>query len=270
MDTVSIDTRSLHSLLGSARAPLVLDVRREPAFAADARMVAGALRFADLAAATLPSRPLVAYCVHGHEVSQEAAAQLRKRGFDARYLEGGIEAWKAASLPTMRKRPEWRVPGASRWITRERPKVDRIACPWLVRRFVDPLATFDYVPTARVFAEGEARGAIPYDIPGAVLTHRGERCSFDAFIEDFALDDPALARLATIVRGADTDRHDLAPQCAGLVATSLGLSQRYADDHEMLEQAMAVYDGLYAWCRREGEGGNERHNWNPAAVQGAV
>ena len=106
---------------------------------------------------------------------------------------------------------------------------------------------------------------MPYDIPGAAVTHRGERCSFDALLEDFALSDPALDRLATIVRGADTDRLDLAPQSAGLLATSLGLSERYADDHEMLAQAMPVYDGLYAWCRREDEGGNERHNGNPKA-----
>ena len=267
MDTVSIDSLSLYALLGSAGAPLVVDVRRDAAFAADDRMIISATRGTE---GIVPGGLVVAYCVAGHEVSQGAAAQLRARGVDARYLEGGIEAWKAARLPTMRKHPEWHVPGASRWITRARPKIDRIACPWLVRRFVDPRATFDYVPTAQVFAEAKTRGAVPYDIPGAVLTHRGERCSFDAFIEDFGLDDAPLARLATIVRGADTDRHDLAPQCAGLVATSLGLSQRFADDHEMLEQALPVYDALYAWCRQEQTGGNERHTWNPAAIQGAV
>ena len=267
MDTVSIDSRSLYSLLGSARAPLVVDVRRDAAFAADDRMIVAAVRGTE---GIPPGLAVVAYCVAGHEVSQGAAAQLRARGVDARYLEGGIEAWKAARLPTMRKRPEWRVPGASRWITRARPKIDRIACPWLVRRFVDPRARFDYVPAPQVFAEAKARGAVPYDIPGAELTHRGERCSFDAFIEDFGLEDAPLARLAAIVRGADTDRHDLAPQCAGLVATSLGLSQRDADDHERLEQAMPVYDALYAWCRNEHAGSNERHSWNPEAIQGAV
>ena len=156
-------------------------------------------------------------------------------------------------------------PRPSKWVTRERPKIDRIACPWLIRRFIDPLATFDYVPTPRVFDEAKARDAIPYDIPGAVVTHRGERCSFDALIEDFDLRDAALDRLATIVRGADTDRLDLAPQSAGLLAASLGLSKRYADDHEMLAQAMPVYDGLYAWCRQELRGASERHSWNPGA-----
>ena len=152
-----------------------------------------------------------------------------------------------------------------RWVTRRRRRVNRTATAWLIRRFIDPLARFDYVPAARVLAEAEAREAVPYDVSGVVVTHRGERCSFDALIEDFGLADPALDRLATIVRGADTDRLDLAPQCAGLLATSLGLSQRYADDHEMLEHAMPVYDGLYAWCRRENAGTNERHAWEPVA-----
>ena len=268
MDTVPIDSRSLHSLLGSPRAPLLIDVRREAAYDADDRLIAGALRPAGellpFASTHAAGRLVVAYCVAGHEVSRDAAARLRAAGHDAAHLEGGIEAWKAAGLPTLRRRPDWRVPGGSRWITRERPKIDRIACPWLIRRFIDPLARFDYVPAPRVIAEAKAREAVPYDLPGVVVTHRGERCSFDALIEDFELHDPALDRLATIVRGADTDRLDLAPQSAGLLATSLGLSQRYADDHEMLEHAMPVYDGLYAWCRRENEGANERHSWNPA------
>ena len=269
MDTVSIDSRSLYALLGSADAPCILDVRREAAYEARDRLIPGALRAGPdptAHAETHPrERPIVVYCVHGHEVSQDAASLLRSRGFDAVYLEGGIEAWSAAGFPTIRRRPDWRVPGGSRWITRERPKIDRIACPWLVRRFIDPLATFDYVPTPRVFDEAKARSAVPYDIPGAVVSHRSERCSFDALIEDFDLHDAALDRLATIVRGADTDRLDLAPQCAGLLATSLGLSQRYRDDHEMLEHAMPVYDGLYSWCRKEIEGGNGRHSWNPQA-----
>jgi rhodanese-related sulfurtransferase len=266
MDTVSIDSRSLYSTLGSPEAPLVLDVCREKAFNDIPCLIAGALRpEGDLVsfARRAEGRAVVVYCVRGHEVGQEAARALSQAGFEASYLEGGIEAWREAGLPTVRKRPEWRVPGGSRWITRERPKIDRIACPWLIRRFIDPLAVFDYVPTPRVFDEAKERAAVPYDIPGAVVTHRGERCSFDALIEDFDLHDAALDHLALIVRGADTDRHDLAPQCAGLVATSLGLSKRYRDDHEMLEQAMPVYDGLYAWCRSESAGEKERHAWNP-------
>ena len=269
MDTVSIDPRSLYATLGSARAPLVLDVRRQPAFEEDDRLVPAALRPEGEPAAYLAGRPadrpIVVYCVKGHEVGQEAASQLRAAGFDARYLEGGIQAWKAAGLATVRRRPEWRVPGGSRWITRSRPKIDRIACPWLIRRFIDPLAQFDYVPAARVLDEAETRRAVPYDVAGAVVTHRGERCSFDALLEDFALADPALDRLAAIVRGADTGRPDLAPQSAPLLAKSRELSERHADDHEMLARAMPVYDGLYAWCRREVEGGNGGRGWNPNA-----
>jgi len=253
MDTVSTDSRTLYTQLGSAGTPCVFDVRKDPAYEADDRLLPGAVRTGPdpLAhAAGLPrDRPIVVYCVYGHEVGQNAAAALRAQGFAARHLEGGIDGWRKQGLPTIRRRPDWRVPGGSRWITRERPKIDRIACPWLIRRFIDPLATFDYVPTKQVFDEARERSAVPYDIPGAIVTHRGERCSFDALIEDFDLHDPALDLLATIVRGADTDRLDLAPQSAELLATSLGLSQRYTDDHEMLEQAMPVYDALYAGCR---------------------
>jgi rhodanese-related sulfurtransferase len=269
MDTVaSIAPVSLYARMGTQRAPLVLDVRPPAPFAADPRMIPGALQpTADVvafAAAHASGRPVVACCVHGHEVSREAARALSRSGHDAAFLEGGLEAWIAAGLATIRRRPEWRVPGGSRWITRARPKIDRIACPWLIRRFIDPLARFDYVPAERVLEEAEKRAAVAFDLPGAPVTHRGERCSFDALIEDFAIADPALDRLAAIVRGADTDRMDLAPQCAGLLATSLGLSARFADDHEMLENAMPIYDGLYAWCRREVEGIAERHDWTPA------
>jgi rhodanese-related sulfurtransferase len=269
VNPVAIDPQSMHSRLGTAKAPLVIDVRREAAFNDGGTLIASAVRAdEDLVAFAWKHAQgcsIVVYCVHGHEVSQDAARSLSQAGHDASYLEGGIGAWAAAGLPTIRKHPEWRVPGGSRWITRERPKIDRVACPWLIRRFIDPFAAFDYVPTPRVFEEAKSRSAIPYDIPGAIVTHRGERCSFDALIEDFDLHDPALDHLAMIVRGADTDRHDLAPQCAGLVATSLGLSRRFTNDHEMLEQAMPVYDALYAWCKAEQRGDRESHNWNPGA-----
>ncbi len=149
-----------------------------------------------------------------------------------------------------------------KWVTRERPKIDRIACPWLVRRFVEPDAEFLYVPTERVFEVAKETGATPYDIPGAdPFSHVGELCSLDAFIKHYGLDDPALWRLAVIVRGADTARHDLAPEASGLHAISMGLSANIADDHAMLEQGMVIYDALYAWCR--GAAG-EIHNWTPA------
>jgi hypothetical protein len=136
-----------------------------------------------------------------------------------------------------------------KWITRERPKIDRIACPWLITRFIDKSPEFLFVPADRVMAEAQAQGATPYDVPGVEYTHVGEDCSFDTFIKKHRLADPALLQLAVIVRGADTDRLDLAPQCAGLLAISLGLSRNFADDHEMLRHGMVVYDALYAWCR---------------------
>lgn len=267
MDTVaSISVSSLHPLVGTPSAPLVIDVRKPPAFDADPEMIAGALRrphdAVDEWARTLPrDRPLVAYCVHGHEISQGVAQALRERGRDARFLEGGFEAWKAAGAPTMRKRPDagHGTAAPTRWVTRERPKIDRVACPWLVRRFVDPLAAFDYVPPDRVLDAARESGAVPYDVPGVQFSHRGERCSFDAMIEDFGLRDAALDVLAVIVRGADTARLDLAPQAAGLLAVSLGLSRIFADDAAMLEAAMPVYDALYAWCR---EARGEAHSWN--------
>lgn len=135
-----------------------------------------------------------------------------------------------------------------KWVTRERPKIDRIACPWLVARFIDKDAEFMYVPGGEVMRVAEQNGAIPYDVPGAELGHHGESCSFDAFLDRYALSDPALRKLARIVRGADTSRLDLAPECAGLYAISLGLNRTIADDHALLKQGMAVYDALYAWC----------------------
>ena len=137
----------------------------------------------------------------------------------------------------------------SRWVTRERPRIDRIACPWLIRRFIDPRAEFLYVPSAEVRAVAKARQAIPYDVPDVQFSHRGELCSFDAFLADFGMHDPALAELALIVRGADTGKPQLTPQSPGLLAISLGLSLNYPDDHAMLAQGMVIYDALYAWIR---------------------
>jgi hypothetical protein len=147
-----------------------------------------------------------------------------------------------------------------KWITRERPKIDRIACPWLVARFIDQESEFLYVPSSDVLSVADETKAIPYDIPGVELTHEGELCSFDAFLKKYQLDDPALSRLALIVRGADTSRLELTPQSAGLYALSLGLSHDFADDHEMLKHGMVMYDALYAWCKHcQGES----HNWPP-------
>ena len=152
-----------------------------------------------------------------------------------------------------------------RWVTRERPKIDRIACPWLIARFIDTEPEFLYAPAADVMTIAHETGAIPYDIPGVEMSHVGELCSFDAFIAKYRLAEPALQQLALIVRGADTSRLDLTPQSAGLYAISLGLSRCFTDDHVMLAHGMVMYDALYAWCR---EGREETHQWPPTIMAG--
>jgi hypothetical protein len=150
-----------------------------------------------------------------------------------------------------------------KWITRERPTVDRVACPWLIARFIDRDAEFLFVPPDEVAAKATQLGATTYDVEGVELTHDGPLCSFDAFLKKYALADPALHDLAVIVRGADTDRLDLAPQCAGLLALSLGLSAHFTDDHEQLRHGFVMYDALYPWLKNAR---TERHDWNPQRI----
>jgi rhodanese-related sulfurtransferase len=256
----SISAATLKQSIRSSAPPLVIDVRRNERFRESPYLLKGALRrdpekVLEWKKSLPRSASVVVYCVHGHEVSQGVAKALQ-----ARYLEGGLEHWKEHGGELAAK-PK----GAStRWVTRERPKIDRIACPWLIRRFVDPEAEFLYVPTPEVRKIAQEKDAIPYDIPDVEFSHDGELCSFDAFLKKFHLKDPALEELALIVRGADTNRLELAPQAPGLAALSLGLSINFKNDHEMLEHGMVMYDALYAWCR---EGKNEIHTWNPAAYR---
>lgn len=269
MDEQAIAPSTLRGVLGMAAAPMVIDVRRAPAFDDDELMIASAIRrlpedVGSWAATLPPGREVVAYCVHGHEVSQGVAQALRSAGIPARFLEGGITAWREEGLPTRKKGPgEARV-----WITREHPKIDRIACPWLIRRFIEPEAEFLYVPTDQVLAVAAETGATPYDIPGAEpFAHDGALCSFDTILRHYGVRDAALDRLALIVRGADTARHDLAPEAAGLHAVSLGLSANFPDDHVMLEHGMVIYDALYVWCR---DLWREVHNWTPPTDAAAI
>ncbi|AOF84640.1 rhodanese-like domain protein [Hydrogenophaga sp. RAC07] len=285
---LGISPRELASRIGAPGAPLLLDVRRSARFAESSHLLATAQWCApDAVSAWARSHPpgeVVVYCVHGHDVSQQAAASLRQAGWSARFLAGGFEGgepgvdtpqdmaeWRALRPLAIRKRPDLGVDGvqASTWITRERPKIDRIACPWLVRRFIDPRATFLYVPTPSVLTQAAQLGAVAFDIPGAPISHDGELCSFDTLLRAFDLQhDPALAALARTVRAADTDHLELAPPAAGLLAVSLGLSALHAtDDLAMLEAAMPVYDALHAWCRLEAQGISERHNWTPDTLK---
>ena len=262
VEATAISPQDLYAAGGAPNAPLVIDVRLAAGFDADTRMIAGAIRrnpgqVDEWCSKLAGGRPVVVYCAHGREVSQNAALALRGAGVDASYLEHGITGWVEEHLPTRSKAPK----AGPIWVTREKPKIDRIACPWLIRRFVDPEAQFLYVPTERVFAVAEEQGATAYDIPGAEpFSHEGDLCSFDLFLRVYDLTDPALETLALIVRGADTAHLELAAQAPGLLAVTLGLSANYPDDHAMLAQGMVVYDALYTWCRSlQGE----THGWNP-------
>jgi rhodanese-related sulfurtransferase len=209
----SITPADLHARLGTAAAPIVVDVRRLADFARAGELIVSAFHRdpdeIERWRKELPAgRDVVVHCVHGHQVSQNAAAALRAAGIDARYLEGGIAGWVAEGLPT--RRTIGPTPG--KWVTREHPKIDRIACPWLIRRFIDPQAEFIYVPAKAVLDVAKQTGGTPYDIDGVEFTHEGERCSFDTILRIYGISDPALDHLAVIVRGADTSRHDLKSQ----------------------------------------------------------
>lgn len=264
----AMSCEQLARLVGTPKAPVILDVRREAVREGDPRLLPGGrpLAEADLspeALARIAARlegPVVVVCAEGHRLSQGTAAWLRHEGVEAEYLIGGQAAWLAAGLPLIdpSKITAHDSQGRSIWVTRSRPKIDRIACPWLIRRFIDPGAVFLFVAPSEVPGVAERFGAMPYDIEGVFWSHRGDLCTFDVLLAEFGLSTPALDRLALIVRGADTARPDLAPECAGLLAASLGLSRMYSDDLEQLEAGIALYDAFYRWARDATE---EQHNW---------
>ncbi len=251
-------------LVGLPNTPSIVDVRIDDDYRADPRLVPGSIRrdYRGIAgwAPEYRGKSVVVVCLRGQKLSEGTAAWLRHEGIDAQTLEGGFEAWKRAGETLVRtdKLPPRDEQGRTVWVTRSRPKVDRIACPWLIRRFVDPNAVFLFVLPGEVTAVAERFNATPFDIDGVFWSHRGPTCTFDTMIEEFGLKSEPLARLAAIVRGADTARLDLAPQAAGLLAASLGYSRMYRDDLDQLEAAMGFYDAMYRWCREATE---ETHNW---------
>ena len=255
----AITPAQLSRLIGTPDAPVVLDLRLPEDLAADPLVIPTAIRVAHTDLLPLPAghegRHIVCACQRGRKLSEGAAALLRARGFPAEVLEGGTEAWAQAGLPRV---PLAALPASHRWVTRHRPKIDRIACPWLIRRFVDPTAEFLFVAPAEVTAVADRFDATPFDVDGAFWSHRGDTCTFDTMLAEFGLATPALDRLALVVRAADTDRHDLAPQAAGLLAVSVGLSRLYRDDLAQLAAGMAPYDALYRWAR---DGFEEGHDW---------
>ncbi len=212
-------------------------------------------------------KPVVLVCRYGHNLSQMVAADLRQRGIPAQVAGGRLSGLERGGLPLLAKAALERFApkSPSLWVTRRRPKIDRVACPWLIRRFIDPQARILYVDPPEVKNVARDTGAIPFDIEGIEISHEGERCSFDTMLKLFGLEgDPHLARVALIVRGADTARYDLAPEAAGLHAVSLGLSALAGDDdHGMIERGFTVYDALLAWSRHAAE---ERHNWPAKAA----
>ena len=259
-----ITAPQLSRLIGTPNAPLLIDVRLDADFDDDPRLIPGARRHAfDQIMALVPElsgQSVVIYCQKGLKVSQGAAALLRAEGVKAETLKGGQFAWRDAGLPMVnaRKMPPRNAHDQTVWVTRHRPKVDRVACPWLIRRFVDPKAQFLFVEPGQVMNVADRFEATPFDMEDVFWSHRGDTCTFDTMLDEFDIRTEALDRLASIVRGADTNRHDLAPEAAGLLAASLGLSRMYRDDLEQLEAGLALYDAFYRWAR---DATGETHDW---------
>jgi rhodanese-related sulfurtransferase len=260
LNTITPD--KLARLVALPGSPSIIDLR-----ASTAKAVPGSL-FRSLDNLTGPASAgatgIVTIDTDGDGQAVAAAAILRSEGIAAEALEGGFSAWLSAGLPTisLAHLPVRHADGRTWWVTRARPKVDRIACPWLIRRFIDPDARFLFVAPGEVLTVASQQQAEPFDVSDdrVLWSHRGDRCTFDVMLEAFGLGaHEPLARLAPIVRGADTDRLDLAPEAAGLLAISLGLSRIHADDHVQLEAGMAVYDALYRWSR---DAQGEKHNWS--------
>jgi rhodanese-related sulfurtransferase len=259
-----ITPAQLSRLVGLPTSPSIVDVRTAEDFEAAPLVLPAAQRrdYRDVTiwAKQFTGQDVVVVCQKGLKLSHGVAAWLRHAGIKAETLEGGFEAWKAAGgmLVKTEKLPGRNEGGQTVWVTRARPKVDRIACPWLIRRFIDPQAVFLFVAASEVLAVADRFGATPFDIDDVFFSHRGERCSFDTMIEEFGLAAEPLDRLAAIVRAADTARLEEVPQAAGFLAASLGLSRLYRDDLEQLEAGMLLYDAFYRWCR---DAVDETHNW---------
>lgn len=259
-----ITPAQLLRLIGTANAPRLVDISIDEDFAEDPYLIPGSFRHShreiDGLKARLAGQSCVLICQRGIKLSQGLASWLRSDGIEAEYLKGGMYEWRAtkdapripfANLPLT-------TDGSSLWVTRHRPKIDRIACPWLIRRFVDPHARFLFVSPSQVAGVADRYGATPFDVADCNWSHRGPLCTFDTMLDEFALRTPALDRLSTVVRAADTNRHDLSPEAAGLLAISVGLSRQFRDDHQQLEAGLGLYDALYRWAR---DGQGEAHDW---------
>ncbi len=268
----AISAEELGTRVGTPQAPVLFDVRRPEVFAESERVIAGARwrnhMLADEWGRTLdPAAEVVVCCVHGHNVSQIAAAKLRSLGLRARFLEGGTEGFIAGGGPSVLRKawPHDLDRRSSCWVTRENPKIDRLACPWFIRRFLDPEAEIIYVEPKQVKDIADELGAEPFAIDGVTFGHNGDLCSFDTFLDHFGVEDESLRLIARIVRGADTAKFDLEPQCAGLSALALGISALHDDDLAALNHGIALYDGLYAWARQARQEAGDRSSRSTAA-----
>jgi len=270
--STQISIENLNSLIGTPDCPVLIDARIDEDFELDPRHIPTAIRRSGFSAedwaVNYQGQSVVVYCEKGLKISQGACAWLRYSGLETVWLSGGFREWRDAGLPLVaeNKLPPRDDQGRTVWVTRSRPKIDRIACPWLIRRFVDPSAVFLFVDPGEVPAVAEKFGVTPFDVEDVYWSHRGDQCTFDTMIDEFGLATPPFEHLARIVRGADTARLDLAPEAPGLLAASLGLSQMYQDDLVQLEQGLLLYDAFYRYVR---DAADETHNWPATKGQAA-
>ncbi|MDG1739512.1 MAG: sulfurtransferase/chromate resistance protein [Paracoccaceae bacterium] len=259
-----ITTPQLLRLIGTPDCPALVDICIEADHLADPYLIPGSFRhnFNDISGLVerLNGQPCVIICQKGKKLSQGLTAWLNSDGINAQYLKGGRLAWIADQAAPRIAAKAHPIEGTSPsiWVTRHRPKIDRIACPWLIQRFVDPKARFLFVAPSEVQEVANRFGAQPFDIEGVHWSHRGELCTFDVMLDEFGLRTKALDELSLVIRAADTNRHDLHPAAAGLLAVSVGLSKQYRNDVEQLRAGLNIYDALYLWAR---DGQSEQHDW---------
>ncbi|WP_171211527.1 sulfurtransferase/chromate resistance protein [Ruegeria sp. HKCCA5426] len=260
----SMTPKQLLRLIGTPQAPVLVDICVHEDFQKDPFLIPGSFRRSALDFDSLKEavgdRPALIICQKGKKLSQGVVSWLRSEGVDAEYLDGGMHAWRETQdAPRIPASTLSGLGGENTlWVTRHRPKIDRIACPWLIRRFVDPKARFLFVAPNEVQSVADVFEATPFDVENVFWSHRNDQCTFDTMLDEFALRTPALDRMATVIRAADTNRHDLSPEAAGLLAISVGLSRQYRDDHQNLVAGLQLYDALYRWAR---DGFEERHDW---------
>jgi rhodanese-related sulfurtransferase len=258
-----ITPSQLSRLIGTPACPKIIDVSIDADFSDDPFLIPTAIRhpFDQIENLSIndPNQTVIVICQKGLKLSQGAAAILRTMGINALNLQGGNYAWRDAGFMRVPNDAiPWKNANDTLWVTRHRPKIDRIACPWLIRRFVDPNARFMYVSPTQVLPVAEKFNATPFDVENTAWSHNDDKCTFDTMLEKFALKSDPLQKLATIVRGTDTNKHNLAPECAGLLAASVGLSRMYKDDLQQMEAGFMLYDALFRWAR---DGQNETHEW---------